>query len=375
MKFLKLLISFSALALLLYCSNSQESTMSGCTDPEACNYDSGASEENGSCLYDDCLGVCGGDAEVDCTGICGGAYRLDDCGDCLHPQNQSAFWNAACSGCMDESAPNYNPSAIIDDGSCIEEFPDGWNLVWNDEFNSENIDLSRWTHEIWGPYHVNNELQAYTNRPQNSYIEDGHLVIKGLQENYQGAEYTSARLNTAGKAEFQYGRYDIRAKLPMGQGTWPAIWMLGTNIGQVGWPACGELDIMEHVNTGNGISSSLHSADCNHADPSNCPDYSLWCLNGCWGAPNTYGINIANPGDWHVYGMIRTANNITFTVDDNPFMVMNRPINSSDSNWPVDQDYFFILNLALGGDWPGDPDDDIFPITFEIDYVRVYTPE
>jgi beta-glucanase (GH16 family) len=108
--------------------------------------------------------------------------------------------------------------------------------------------------------------------------------------------------------------------------------------------------------------------------PGDCPDYSLTCPNGCSGAlgPNTYWTYSSNIDDWHVYGMIWTEDNIVFTVDDELYMTVYRPISSGESSWPFDQEFFFILNMAIGGDWPGDPDDNIFPITFEIDYVRVY---
>lgn len=376
-KMKKIIAIFVLIISGIYCDSPQETTVIGCTDPDACNYNSNADEEDNSCLYDDCFGVCGGDAIVDCTGICGGSYDIDDCGNCIHPVNQAHLWNSACSGCMDESADNYDESALFDDGSCIEQFPDGWLLVWNDEFNGETIDGANWTHEIWSPYHVNNELQAYTNRPENSYIDDGHLVIQALNENYNGANYTSARLSSAGKVEMQYGRFDIRAKVPLGQGTWPAIWMLGTNIGSVGWPECGEIDIMEHVNNSNNILSSIHTSACYHSlinYPEGCPDYNITCPDGCW-QPNTSGTTLAQVNDWHVYGMIWNENSLTFTIDNQPFMTVYRPSNSNTQSWPFDQDFFLILNLAIGGDWPGDPDDNIFPITFEIDYVRIYTPE
>ncbi|MFQ6611139.1 MAG: hypothetical protein ACE5D7_10145, partial [Fidelibacterota bacterium] len=161
---IKIIILVSTSLFLLFCSNSQKPEQLGCTDPESCNYDPDATSDDGSCQYLDCLGVCGGDAILDCTGICGGAYRLDSCGVCLHPVNQAEEWNATCSGCMDEAAANYDPNATVDDGSCIEEFPDGWTLVWNDEFNGNSINPANWTHEIWGPYQVNDELQAYTDR-------------------------------------------------------------------------------------------------------------------------------------------------------------------------------------------------------------------
>ncbi len=369
----------SVCMLFVFCSNSQKPDIQGCTDSQACNYDNESTTDDGSCLYNDCFGVCGGDAVIDCTGICGGSFELDECGECLHPINQTDTWNSTCSGCMDESAANYDSDAIIDDGSCVEVFPDGWILSWNDEFNSDNINGANWTHEIWSPYHVNNELQAYTDRPDNSFIENGHLVIRALNENFNSAEYTSARLTSSGKGEWQYGRCDIRAKIPLGQGTWPAIWMLGSNIGSVGWPSCGEIDIMEHVNNNLIVHSSIHTNACFHAlagYPGACPDYNISCPGGCPDAlPNTYWKDLPNVDDWHVYGMIWTADYLTFTIDNAPWMTVSRPIIPGDDMWPFDQEFFFILNLAIGGDWPGNPDDSIFPVSLEIDYVRVYVPE
>ena len=364
------------LTVLLFFSFCEDSKSTECIDVNAC-----AEADDGSCIYPGDVGTefenfcnCEGDT-LDCDLWCGGIRQTDDCGECEIPDGSK--WNDCFVGCTDSSAANYDSSAIFDDGNCIESFPDGWTLVWNDEFEGDNIDEGNWTHEIWPPGQFNEELQAYTDHPENSYLKDGHLVIRALRESYDGAQYTSARLVSSGKAEFQYGRFDIRAKVPLGQGTWPAIWMLGSNHSVEGWPACGEIDIMEHINLENSIHSSIHTTSCYFSMdgyPGDCPDYSLTCPNGCSGAlgPNTYWTYSSNIDDWHVYGMIWTEDNIVFTVDDEPYMTVYRPISSGESSWPFDQEFFFILNMAIGGDWPGNPDDNIFPITFEIDYVRVY---
>ena len=176
-----------------------------------------------------------------------------------------------------------------------------------------------------------------------------------------------------------YGRYDIRAKVPLGQGTWPAIWMLGANVSLVGWPDCGEIDIMEHVNNTDTIHGSIHSSACFSAIPGYpgvCPDYNMSCPDGCLDAlPNSFWTSLDQIEDWHVYSLEWTETYLTFSIDTQPFMTLNRPINSDEQSWPFDQNFFMILNLAIGGTWPGDPDNSIFPVTFEIDYVRIYQPE
>ena len=150
-----------------------------------------------------------------------------------------------------------------------------WNLIWSDEFGGTSLDQSKWNILRWRPGWVNNELQAYTERDTNIYLENGNLVLRALIEpgyfdsDYQGnsynADYTSGRINTSGKFSPTYGRVDIRAKLPKGRGSWPAIWMLGENISTVGWPNCGEIDIMEHVGFDSGIiHGSIHTEDFNH---------------------------------------------------------------------------------------------------------------
>ena len=231
-------------------------------------------------------------------------------------------------------------------------------LIWSDEFDGNSLNTDNWSNET--NVDVNNEWQKYTNG-DNLSIKDGILTITAekVGPGQHKYDYTSGRINSSGKKEFLYGRMEIRAKLPSGKGTWPATWMLGANIGTVGWPACGELDIMEHVGY----------------DP-------LW-VQGSIHTPSSYGQTINNgrllvndcESEFHVYGMTWTPSKIEYYVDDpdHPFYVYN-PSTKNASTWPFDKPCFFILNLAIGGNWGGvqGVDDSIFPVEMQIDYVRVY---
>ena len=240
----------------------------------------------------------------------------------------------------------------------IPEDPEYTNLVWEDNFdvngkpNSEN-----WGYDIgtgqngWG----NNEKQYYTNRLDNASVENGVLSITAKKEGYQGSEYTSARLLTQDKYEFTYGRVEIRAKLAGGGGTWPAIWMLGANFPDVGWPACGEIDIMEYVGNNPGfIQSALHN-------------------------PSSYGntVNkktksISNETDeFHIYSMVWSEEQISFYLDGERYYTY-RPAVQDGNNWPYDNPQFLILNVAMGGTLGGDIDPTFTESTMEIDYVRIY---
>ena len=240
-------------------------------------------------------------------------------------------------------------------------FPQKIKLVWSDEFDKGNApDTTKWTYNIgtgqngWG----NNELQYYTNELKNVRIENGHLIIEARKENKGDKSYTSARLLTQGKASWTYGRFEIRAKLPKGQGTWPAIWMLGDNIKKVGWPDCGEIDIMEEVGKEpNVINWSTHSKKLN------------WPL----GTQQTYKELITDATDhFHTYRIDWTKAGIEFYVDDVlKFTVLNE--GKGEAYYPFVAPQFLILNLAIGGNMPGfEVNDTIFPVSMVIDYVRVY---
>jgi len=225
-----------------------------------------------------------------------------------------------------------------------------WNLYWSDEFNGPTIDSTKWTHDIGMFY--NNELEFYTNSPDNSYISEGSLIIKALN---QSGNYTSARLNTQGKFSTQYGKFEMRAKLPYGQGMWPAFWLLGN---QGPWPACGEIDIMEFIGkTPAQVYSSLHATNFN--------------------TENNYTYSGGFSNDFHNYTLYWENDLIQFAFDGNLFTNKTRKdAQIISGNWPFDATgygAYIILNLAVGGDWPGNPDSTtIFPQYYTIDYVRVY---
>lgn len=236
----------------------------------------------------------------------------------------------------------------------------GLKLVWQEEFIGTSLNEENWTAEIgmgangWG----NNELQYY--RAENATVRDGHLIITAQKENFSGAGYTSSRLITKDKKSFQYGRVDIRAVLPKGQGIWPALWMLGTNISEVGWPSCGEIDIMEMIG-GAGrektVYGTLHWDNAgNHVCSCGHEGYSL--KSGSFSE------------EFHVFSIIWTSSAITWLVDNIQYHQLDvTPDELSEFNAP----FFFIVNLAVGGNWPGNPDEStVFPQHLIVDYIRVF---
>jgi len=233
-------------------------------------------------------------------------------------------------------------------------------LVWSDEFEGTAINTSNWTFETGATGWGNNELQNYTNG-DNATLSDGKLIIttNKVDDNETVGSYTSTRMITSGKQEFQYGRIEIKAKLPSGRGIWPAIWMLGSNFGSAGWPACGEMDIMEYVGYDpNTIHSTVHTP-------------SGFGENG-----NGSSVTLTTcEEEFHVYGLIWNDQELIFYIDE-PENVTHTysPSTQNDDTWPFNQSAFFILNVAVGGNWGGVQgiDNSIFPQTMEIDYVRVY---
>lgn len=225
-----------------------------------------------------------------------------------------------------------------------------WVLVWSDEFNSGSVpDPTYWGYEIG--FIRNNELQYYTDRPENAYISNGNLVIKAIKENYQGAQYTSASLQTKYKYSFQYGRLEARMKLPMGKGLWPAFWTMGENYDIVNWPACGEIDVMEHVNTETQVHGTVHWDDGGHQS-------------------NGASTPVADPSAYHLYSIEWDSSSIKWFVDGVQYHAVNiSPGSMSEFRAP----HFIMFSLAVGGDWPGPPDGStVFPAYLYIDYVRVY---
>jgi beta-glucanase (GH16 family) len=240
-------------------------------------------------------------------------------------------------------------------------------------------DAAKWDYEKG--FLRNDEKQFYTQaRPENARVENGVLIIEARKEKYRAsvtdskarsrragkvnnshtdAEYTSASLTTRGKAAWTYGRIEVRAKLPSGRGTWPAIWTLGTNIGEVGWPRCGEIDIMEFVGFTPGVvHGTIHTKNYNHGNHTSRGD--KLSIPDCSSA-------------FHVYAAEWDAQKIDFFVDDRKYFSFRNEGTGLDA-WPYDKDQYLIVNLAIGGAWGGQKgiDDRIFPQRFEIDYVRVY---
>jgi beta-glucanase (GH16 family) len=227
-----------------------------------------------------------------------------------------------------------------------------WTLVWSDEFNGTSVDARNWNFETGGGGWGNHELEYYTNGA-NASVRSGALVIEARAESVGGMSYTSTRMTTKGKREFTYGRMEARIALPAGQGLWPAFWMLGANIGTVGWPACGETDVMEHVNNEAAIHGTIHWDAGGHA---------------------SYGgaASIANVAAYHVYAVEWTPASIKWFVDGAQYVEANIQ-NNVNSTEEFHRPFFVLLNLAVGGDWPGPPNGSTpFPARMFVDYVRVY---
>ncbi len=233
-----------------------------------------------------------------------------------------------------------------------------WLLVWSDEFDGETIDSDNWTYDIGGSGWGNGEAQYYTDRPENARIEEGQLVIEAREEPYIGKLFTSARLKTEGLQTWTYGRIEARIQIPTGQGIWPAFWMLGEDITTKGWPGCGEIDVMENIGSEpQRVHGTVHG-----------PGYS-----GGSGVGNSYrhpeGAAFAD--DFHVYAIEWEPEEIRWYVDDAHYGTVTAE--DVPGEWVYDHPFFIILNVAVGGRWPGYPDDTTeFPQQMRVDYVRVY---
>ncbi len=403
-----------------------------------CNYNQFALVEM-DCYSLDCDGICNGANIPDCNNDCEGIATIDECGECCGGntstecsfyENEGNFGGAydclgECNGLgvidwLNSECCNYNEldcegvcngnafedsnenccEYCIEDGSNLEtcetsacdicsNFTDSlfteeqWDTLWVDYFSDENINSDNWNLEYWEPGRYNNELQAYTPRSENVYIESGNLVIKALREDYTyidyntGAEipaqYTSARLNTKLKVDFnpincgpnQGGeiRVDVRAKLPGGDGTWPAIWLLPTYSSYGQWPISGEIDIMEHGpgTTGeNVIVSSVHTQAFNF----NVPGYFES------GSTNSAFINNAT-SEYKVYSLIWSVDSIIISVDGEEILDFENVCDGY-TTWPFSESFHILINLAIGGHMGGTNfDNDVFPQFFSIDYVSV----
>lgn len=240
-------------------------------------------------------------------------------------------------------------SGTAEDGSTTPRAL-SYQLQWSDEFDGNTINTANWSFETGGGGWGNNEKQYY--QPSNATVSNGNLVITARKQSVGGLPYTSARMITKGKREFKYGKIEARMKLPQGQGQWPAFWMLGANIDAVQWPKCGEIDIMENTNTSNAVLGTIH-----------------WFNNGY----TYYGGNVnTTPTDYHVYAVEWTPTAITWFVDGVQFHTANiaNSINGTDE---FHNPFFIILNLAVGGNLPGQTiDESRLPANLLVDYVRVY---
>lgn len=238
----------------------------------------------------------------------------------------------------ENSSTNTDPRAV------------SYQLLWSDDFDGNAVNQANWSFETGAGGWGNNEKQYY--QPDNATVADGNLIITAKKQSVGGAPYTSARMITRGKKEYTYGRFEARIKLPQGQGQWPAFWMLGSNIGSVGWPKCGEIDIMENVNTNSQVLGTIHWFDQAYA---------------------YYGGNTnTTPQNYHVYRVDWTPTSITWYVDNIQFHVANiaNSINGTDE---FHRPFFLLLNMAIGGNLPGQTiDESRLPAKMYVDYVKVY---
>jgi len=243
-----------------------------------------------------------------------------------------------------------------------------WTLVWSDEFSGADgsaPDSTKWTYDIGGNGWGNQELESYTSWPQNVQVQNGNLVIVATQETYTGTDgitrnYTSARLKTQGLFAQQYGKFEARIKLPYGQGLWPAFWMLSSNISSAGWPACGEIDIMENIGSEpSTIYGSLHGPQ-GSGEASGSAAYTL---------PSGQKFS----DDYHIFTVEWEPNQARFYVDGTLYE-SHTSADMPAGAWVFDHPFFIILNVAVGGTWPGSPDQTtVFPQEMLVDYVRVYS--
>jgi beta-glucanase (GH16 family) len=248
----------------------------------------------------------------------------------------------------------------------------GYTKIWSEEFDDASINTDNWTFEIgttdtfgnvgWG----NNELQYY--REENAYLEDGLLVIEAKKETYSGQAYTSSRMKTMDKFSFQYGRVDIRAAVAEGKGLWSALWMMGQNWSDEGWPYCGELDIIDTIGGPGNEGTVINKAFWNNGGIGS--DYDV----ASHGTEYDLAGGETFSGTFHVFSLIWTENSITWYVDDVESHSLN--ISTDDLREAFQQEFFLIFNVAVGGDWPGAPVTATnFPRGMLVDYVRVFQPE
>ena len=265
------------------------------------------------------------------------------------------FFFAGCS-------PQDNQNSIPDPEPWLIE---GWDIIWHDEFDSSPLDINKWSHEIGGHGFGNNELEYYTNDSANAFVQDSMLHIRakfepsGIGDANNLRYFSSSRLRTVGKGDWKYVRIDVRAKLALGQGIWPAIWMLPTDWVYGGWPKSGEIDIMEHVGHDEGrVHGSVHTESYNHKIGTQRSKTKV--LSGV-------------KDSFHVYSIEWYEDRIDFFIDNQQYFTFANDQKNDYKTWPFNQRFHLLINVAVGGDWPGSPDNTtIFPQDMEVDYVRVY---
>jgi beta-glucanase (GH16 family) len=282
------------------------------------------------------------------AGLCLAVFSLS-----LAAQNQAeATAEATVELTVEAQTDIYMPEAV-------EDIPEGWALVWNDEFSGTEIDRHKWGFQTGGTGFGNNEEQYYSNRPENAYLEADNLVIEAREERYMGLHYSSAKMQTLVLGEWQYGRIDIRARLPYGQGIWPAFWMLPART----IPSTGEIDIMEALgHEAQTVYGTLHYGaidDPQHVGSS----YTL--------EEGTFA------DDYHIFSIVWEAESIRWFIDGIQYQEQTEfYTGDADSPSSFDHKYYLIINLAVGGTWPGRPDETtVFPQRLMVDYVRVYQTE
>ena len=297
------------------------------------------------------LGACSGDK------ICEPPYPIES--------SSSSSWTQSSSDSrVTESSSSYRHSGLDPESSSTDGEPaiTSSSYFWNDEFDGDEIDNSKWTYDIgtgssgWG----NNEWEYYTDRKENAYVKDGVLHIRAQKEDYKGSKYTSARMLTKGKFAFKYGTVEARIALPTGKGIWPAFWMLGENFDTVGWPACGEIDIIEAVNSENKIYGTNHWA--------NGSEYATYGNNTGNYRDQKYELDITQ---FHTYKFTWDEKYIRMFVDDFMYHEILIEGNTGDTE-EFHKPFFFLLNVAVAGNWPGfEVDDTQFPNEMLVDYIRV----
>lgn len=265
------------------------------------------------------------------------------------------FLLGACAIAAPEAISTPIPTALSSPAEVREE----WIMAWHDEFDGSELDLKNWTFDLGSHGWGNQEEQAYTDRPENVRVEDGMLIIEAREEEklIDGRKYSSARIKTQGLQDWQYGHIEARMKLPYGQGIWPAFWILGEDFSTRGWPACGEVDIMEFIGKEpNEIHATLHG-----------PGYSG---NDSIGSSLIVSAESLK-NDFHVYAIEWDENEIRWYFDRQQYFKLTAA--DVPGEWVFDHPFFIVLNLAVGGNWPGYPNETtVFPQSLYVDYVHVY---